>query len=84
MKYFRSSNGEMHFVTFYYKVLSKVILYLLIRIYNEPIDISKGISYNYQIISWNNEKIHDLKAFYDSSPLSVQCNRSDGERFPVI
>lgn len=44
---------------------------------------NKGVSDNYQAIRWTPAKVELLKKFYDESPLSMQCNRSSGERFPV-
>lgn len=43
----------------------------------------KGIADNYQSIRWSPNKVHTLKKMYDSGPLSMQCNRSSGQRFPV-
>ena len=42
-----------------------------------------GISKNYFKIKWSRNKSAYLKKLYDNSPLSMQCNRSSGERFPV-
>ena len=43
----------------------------------------KGISDNYHSVRWTPLNVHLLKAFYQRAPLSVQCNQSDGSRFPV-
>ena len=43
----------------------------------------KGISDNYLSIHWSQRKVHALKRMYDSAALSMQCNRSSGDRFPV-
>lgn len=43
----------------------------------------KGIADNYQSIHWSPNKVRSLSKLYDSAPLSMQCNRSSGQRFPV-
>ncbi|KAL5011858.1 hypothetical protein ScPMuIL_010409 [Solemya velum] len=42
----------------------------------------QGIQDNYNAIDWTPLNVHLLKTLYDSSPLSMQCNQSDGRRFP--
>lgn len=37
----------------------------------------------YQSIRWNSYQVQLLNDFYNQSPLSMQCNKSSGERFPV-
>ncbi|XP_003743549.1 dopamine beta-hydroxylase [Galendromus occidentalis] len=41
-----------------------------------------GISDNYKSIEWSPYNTELLKEFYAQMPLSMQCNRSDGDRFP--
>lgn len=41
-----------------------------------------GISKNYHSIEWNPNRAKFLRRLYESSPLDMQCNRSNGERFP--
>jgi dopamine beta-monooxygenase len=43
----------------------------------------KGIADNYRSIHWSPNKVRTLKKMYDNAPLSMQCNRSSGQRFPV-
>ncbi|XP_064649636.1 dopamine beta-hydroxylase-like [Lineus longissimus] len=43
---------------------------------------SKGIEDNYRSIRWTPMTSHLLKTLYDESPISMQCNRSNGDRFP--
>jgi dopamine beta-monooxygenase len=40
-----------------------------------------GYSHNFNAIHWGNKKAADLMRLYENSPLSMQCNRSSGERF---
>ena len=42
-----------------------------------------GISDNYKQIEWTPENVYLLRYFYEIAPLSMQCNQSDGTRFPV-
>lgn len=53
------------------------------RIENDETSIKKSVSENYQSIKWNEHKIKFLKNLYETSPISMQCNRSSGARFPV-
>lgn len=48
----------------------------------EDTSSSRGISDNYHSIHWSRRKASQLKLLYDQGPLSMQCNRSSGERFP--
>ena len=43
----------------------------------------KGISQNYHSIRWSPMNIELLNTYYNIAPLSMQCNQSDGSRFPV-
>lgn len=43
---------------------------------------AKSIGENYRSIEWSEKRSLELLQFYANSPLSVQCNRSDGRRFP--
>lgn len=42
----------------------------------------KSISENYNSIEWSARRSRELIQFYSQAPLSIQCNRSNGERFP--
>ena len=53
------------------------------RYQGERTSSSYGISDNYKAINWTPMNVHLLKTFYDTAPLSMQCNQSDGTRFPV-
>lgn len=44
--------------------------------------LPKSISENYNSIEWSTRRSRELIQFYSQAPLSVQCNRSNGERFP--
>lgn len=46
-----------------------------------PIE-AKSISENYNSIEWSARRSRELIQFYSQAPLSVQCNRSNGQRFP--
>jgi len=41
------------------------------------------VSTNYQNIEWSPHQANQLHSFYLNSPLSMQCNKSSGDRFPV-
>lgn len=43
---------------------------------------SKSTSENYRSIDWSKRRSQELLNFYHNAPLSVQCNRSDGSRYP--
>ena len=43
-----------------------------------------SVSDNYRNIEWNSKRTKELDSLYRTSPLSMQCNQSSGERFPVI
>ena len=38
---------------------------------------------NYYNIQWNVKRAFELDRLYQTAPLSMQCNQSSGERFPV-
>ncbi|XP_074594272.1 dopamine beta-hydroxylase-like [Brevipalpus obovatus] len=40
------------------------------------------ISTNYRNIDWSTHQANQLNSFYLNSPLSMQCNKSSGDRFP--
>uniref|UniRef100_A0A8D8RMC2 Tyramine beta-hydroxylase n=1 Tax=Cacopsylla melanoneura TaxID=428564 RepID=A0A8D8RMC2_9HEMI len=42
----------------------------------------KGISYNYNAIDWSPAKTRLLQEFFDQSTMSMQCNQSNGLKFP--
>lgn len=42
----------------------------------------KSVSENYRSIEWSARRSRELIEFYNLAPLSVQCNRSDGRRWP--
>ncbi|KAH9395206.1 hypothetical protein TYRP_020965 [Tyrophagus putrescentiae] len=45
--------------------------------------LRKGpVSDNYRGIEWNAKRAAELDRLYQLAPLSMQCNRSDGRRFP--
>lgn len=41
------------------------------------------VEHNYRAIHWTPYLSDNLHQMYSDSPLSVQCNRSSGDRFPV-
>lgn len=43
----------------------------------------QGVSENYKSIRWTINRSEFLKRFYENAPLSMQCNQSSGDRFPV-
>ena len=44
----------------------------------------RSVADNYRSIEWNPNRADFLNELYKSSPLSMQCNQSSGDRFPVI
>lgn len=42
----------------------------------------KSVSENYRSIRWNRKRSEELMKFYHDAPLSIQCNKSNGDRFP--
>lgn len=44
---------------------------------------SYPVADNYRNIHWNAKRAQELDILYRTAPLSMQCNRSSGERFPV-
>ena len=48
----------------------------------EDTNPEKGYAHNFNAIHWGSKRALDLMNMYDNSPLSMQCNRSSGERFP--
>lgn len=43
---------------------------------------NKGVSENYKAIEWNPLRVKFLNNLYHEAPLSMQCNMSNGDRFP--
>jgi dopamine beta-monooxygenase len=50
----------------------------------QPTSSDNNVSQNYRSIEWNTNRAQLLDRLYRTSPLSMQCNQSSGERFPVI
>lgn len=48
----------------------------------DKIDLSKGYRNSYNSVRWTPLTSHLLNKLYEISPLSMQCNQSDGRRFP--
>ncbi|ESO92748.1 hypothetical protein LOTGIDRAFT_120180 [Lottia gigantea] len=57
--------------------------YFMKRMESVDIVINEGIKYNYNSIPWLPINVHLLDYVYQTSPISMQCNQSDGHRFPV-
>lgn len=61
------------------------------QFHNQPIRLTNSseqldeehVSSSYRSIQWNSYQVKLLSDFYNQSPLSMQCNRSSGDRFPV-
>ncbi|KAH3798087.1 hypothetical protein DPMN_151677 [Dreissena polymorpha] len=49
----------------------------------DPTNPKAGDRANYQSIRWTPLTSLLLKTLYRTSPISMQCNKSDGSRFPV-
>ncbi|KAG9509733.1 Dopamine beta-hydroxylase, partial [Fragariocoptes setiger] len=43
---------------------------------------NKTVAQNYQLIRWSRARAQELLQLYEASPLSMQCNQSNGERYP--
>ncbi|CAL1263625.1 unnamed protein product [Larinioides sclopetarius] len=64
------------------KVLGSYFRYM--KQYNdEATSESKGVDENYQSIHWSQANADFLYHLYSSAPLSMQCNQSSGDRFPM-
>ncbi|XP_050547075.1 dopamine beta-hydroxylase-like [Daktulosphaira vitifoliae] len=48
----------------------------------QPTSTEQGISDNYKAVEWTPMRNQVLHKVYEDSTLSMQCNRSTGERFP--
>lgn len=46
------------------------------------IQMGNGRSANYRAIEWTQPRVDELFTMYIQDPLSMQCNQSDGNRFP--
>lgn len=55
-----------------------------LQIYEDQKTSSKqSVASNYNNIHWSQRTCQQLAHYYDTSPLSMQCNKSSGDRFPV-
>lgn len=52
------------------------------REHQEGIQSGGARSSNYRSIEWTKPRIDELFTMYIQQPLSMQCNQSDGQRFP--
>nr|CAG4644644.1 EOG090X0318 [Leptodora kindtii] len=52
------------------------------KLENQPTSNKKGVSDNYKSIEWTPLRVNTLQDVYTMTPISMQCNRSSGERFP--
>ncbi|XP_050050808.1 dopamine beta-hydroxylase-like [Dermacentor andersoni] len=68
------SSIETSFLQAYFKYMN---LY-----HDAPTSDQKGISDNYKSIPWNRHNVLLLDRLYQTMPLSMQCNKSSGDRFP--
>ena len=64
-------------------ILYDVIALYIYRNQRQKTSQSLGISDNYKAIDWFPMNVQLLKHFYHTAPLSMQCNASDGSRYPV-
>ncbi|XP_078044761.1 tyramine beta hydroxylase isoform X2 [Augochlora pura] len=51
---------------------------------SQPTAIDNGVSKNYQSIRWTKVRVQALHDLYEAAPLGMQCNGSDGSRFPGL
>ncbi|CAO1392504.1 unnamed protein product [Diamesa serratosioi] len=49
---------------------------------HQNIDVAKGRFANYKAINWTLPQVNQLFSIYTNQPLSMQCNKSDGQRYP--
>ncbi|KAL1424985.1 hypothetical protein MTO96_019565 [Rhipicephalus appendiculatus] len=68
------SSIETSFLQAYFKYMN---LY-----HDAPTSDEKGISDNYNSIPWTRHNVLLLDRLYQTMPLSMQCNKSSGDRFP--
>nr|BAT68975.1 tyramine beta-hydroxylase [Ambigolimax valentianus] len=57
-------------------------LYMLNRLEGADVSPAAGYRANYQNIDWSPANVNLLQMLYVTSYLSMQCNKSDGSRFP--
>lgn len=48
---------------------------------HQSISEEKGRFESYRSIKWTTPRINELYGMYTEEPLSMQCNKSDGQRF---
>lgn len=78
------NNNKTYKCTIILQFVSKTNDYSFVYGYlHEDTSPEKGTTENYQSIQWTEKTTHLLKRFYDIAPLAMQCNQSDGTRFPV-
>lgn len=61
------------------------------QVHNQPLNLVNNsalldehhITETYKSIKWNSYQVDLLKNLYNQAPLSMQCNQSSGDRFPV-
>lgn len=55
---------------------------LFCRMEGQQINPEGAVSENYHGIEWTPFRAKLLSDFYNKSPIDMQCNQSDGNRFP--
>lgn len=60
----------------------KAFFHFLHEMEGDPTSQRASPADNYEAIAWTPLKVNLLTSLYGESPLSVQCNMSDGRRFP--
>lgn len=48
----------------------------------QKLDVEGPVSDNYNAIHWTPFRANVLENYYNESPIDMQCNQSDGSRFP--
>lgn len=64
------------------RFLASYFNYMKVMEGEHSVSDSWNVSHNYLSIHWSPNKATFLSKLYQESPLSMQCNRSTGSRFP--
>ncbi|XP_017850836.1 tyramine beta-hydroxylase [Drosophila busckii] len=64
------------------ETLENYFIYMKRKEHQHGIHLNGARSLNYRSIEWTQPRIDQLYTMYIQEPISMQCNRSDGQRFP--
>lgn len=72
----------LHFGVFFFFSFGKTNNLSKRREHQHEVSLKGARSENYHSINWNKPHIDELYGMYVQEPLSMQCNQSNGHRFP--